>query len=362
MSNPPKLRCGIIGAGDFGAICHLPGLQSHPQAEVVALCRRSYDPARSLADKFGVPDVHKDYLELCARNDLDAVTVATPTVVHAEQSIAALRSGKHVFCEKPLAMNLLEAREMVRVAEDSGKVHQVGFTFRYNFGVQELRRRVRAGDIGLPYYVRVQYDGWEGLRASFRSGWQDKLDTAGGGVLYNLGSHLFDIVRYLFGPIERVTGFLHNLPRQARHRQTGELVRVETDDLAAVWFRHENGLRGEWFISRITPPFARKGFLEVIGPEGALKAGLSRGSVDRLRVSRPTSQRWIDLPLPVQASDGQPHCLGTMMRSFVDACMRGRLDSDIDASFQDGLAAQQAMAAVIEADRNLTWVKPSEAG
>lgn len=146
-----KMRFGVIGAGDFAKVCHLPGLQSHSQAEVVAFCRRHFDPGRSLANEFGVPDVHTDYRELCARDDLDAVTIVTRTVAHAEQCLEALRRGKHVLCEKPLAMNVAQTREMLQAAESSGKIHQVAFTYRYNFGVQELRRRVQAGDIGQPY-------------------------------------------------------------------------------------------------------------------------------------------------------------------------------------------------------------------
>ena len=112
-----KLRVGVIGAGTFAETGHLPGLQSHPQAKVVAICGRRYDHARSLADRFNIPDVHTDYHELCARSDLDAVTIVTSSVEHAKQAITALESGKHVFCEKPMAMTVTEAHEMVRAAE-----------------------------------------------------------------------------------------------------------------------------------------------------------------------------------------------------------------------------------------------------
>src|SRR6185369_18071118 len=102
--------------------------------------------------------------------------------------------------------NVAEAREMVLAAEASGKVHQAGFTFRYAYGVRELRRRVRAGDIGQPYYLRIQYDNWVGLRPDWQVGWKEKRELAGGGLLYDLGSHLFDIGRFVLGPIESVGG------------------------------------------------------------------------------------------------------------------------------------------------------------
>jgi predicted dehydrogenase len=131
---------------------------------------------------------------------------------------------------------------------------------------------------------------------------------------------------------------------------------AETDDIAATWFRYENGIRGQWFVSRATPPFTENGYLEVIGPEGGLKAALSRGTVDVLQVSSPSRPGWEELSLPREARDGEPHCLGIMMRSFVDACLRGQLDERVDASFVDGVAAQRAIAAVLEANNHFIWI------
>lgn len=356
LSSNSKLRVGVIGTGAFAETCHLPGLQSHPRAEVVAICGRRYDHVRSLADRFNVPDVYTDYHELCSRSDLDAVTIVTPNSEHAKQAMAAFDSGKHVFCEKPMAINIAEAREMLFTAERSGKIHQVAFTYRYLYGVQELRRRVRRGDIGAPHYLRAQFDCWEGLQPTYRVGFRDKLALAGGGMLYDVGSHLFDIARFILGPIEAATGFSKRIPRQRVDSHIGTSVEIETDDLATAWFVHESGVRGQWFASHATPSFGEKAYLEVIGQEGALRASLSRGAVDVLRISTPSMPEWKELPLPDGARDKSPHSLGLMMRSFVDACLCGKLNGDVDASFHDGLAAQQALAAVTEATAQGAWV------
>jgi predicted dehydrogenase len=353
---PRKLRVGVIGTGDFAQTCHVPGLQSHSQADVVALCGSDFQRARTVADRLGIRDVYTDCEELCSRDDLDAVTIATMNAFHVQQALEAFHHGKHVFCEKPLALNVEQAETMLLAAKCSGKVHQVAFTFRYGYAVRELRYRLRRGDIGQPFYLRVQYDNWNGLMSDWKVGWREKQDSAGGGMLYDLGAHLFDVARFVLGPIEIATGFFQNFPRQRIDCLTNELTSVETDDVAATWFRYENGIRGQWFISRVTPSFAENGYLEVIGQEGALKAGLSRGRVDRLKISSPVRPSWEDLPLPQEAQDGKPHCLGIMMRSFVDACLRGKLDESVDASFVDGLAAQRAIAAVMEANQHLNWV------
>ena len=176
-----KLRVGVIGAGAFAESCHVPGVQSHPEAEVVVLCGRDSARTRAAAQRLGVPEVSLDYEEVCARPDIDAVTIATPNVVHARQAQAAFAAGKHVFCEKPLGMNTEEAADMLRAAEPSGKVHQTAFTYRYLYGVQELKRRLLNGEIGEPYYVAVHYDSWDGLRPGSKIGFREHLDSAGAG-------------------------------------------------------------------------------------------------------------------------------------------------------------------------------------
>lgn len=349
------LRIGVIGTGAFAEQCHVPGLQSHPQARVVAICGRRKERLRFLANQFNIPAVYTDYHELCARPDLDAITIVTPNSEHAEQARAAFASGKHVFCEKPIAMNVAQAQQMVRTAEKSGKVHQVGFTYRYLYGVQELRRRIHRGDIGVPYHLRAHHNSWDGLHSASSLGFRGVRALGGGGVLYDMGPHLFDLARYLFGPIKSAMGFFEHVPRRKVGSRSESPV-IETDDLAAAWFTHEHGINGQWFASRVMPWCGEKSHIEVIGHEGALRASLSRGSIDILRVARPSSPHWEVLPLPSEACNDAPSSLNIMMRSFVDACLRGRLNGDVDASFHDGLASQLAIDAVETATMSLPWV------
>lgn len=357
MTAPRKLRVGVIGTGAFADVCHIPGVQSHPDAEVAAVYGRRIEAARELAGKHGVSRATDDFEALCADPDIDAITIASANVVHAEQATAALRHGKHVFCEKPLAMDAAQAREMAAAARESGRVHQVAFTFRYNYGLRELRRRLAAGDIGTPFFARIQYDRWDGLTDGWRTSWREKKKFAGAGMLFDLGSHLFDITRHVLSPIDSVIGYTHVVSREAPDKDTGEMIRVETDDMVNAWIRHEDGLRGQFFISRVTPPFAQLGYLEIVGEQGALKAALSRGGVDFLKASKPASPEWVDLPLPDEAADKVPHALGLMMRSFVEACLRGSIDRDLDADFDDGLAAQLAMSALLDSQEADRWIR-----
>ena len=179
-------------------------------------------------------------------------------------------------------------------------------------------------------------------------------------MIFDLGSHLFDLARHVLGPIESAVGFTHILPRTQLGDRTALPVQVDTDDLFNAWLQHTNGARGQISVSRITPSFTPNGWLEVVGPEGALKAALSRGAVDSLKTSTPRVPEWTELPLPTAASDKLPHSLGLMMRSFVDACTRGRTDEDVDATFADGVAAQDAIAATLASETLQRWVRINE--
>jgi predicted dehydrogenase len=187
-------------------------------------------------------------------------------------------------------------------------------------------------------------------------GFREIMDLAGGGMLYDVGCHLFDLTHFILGPIDTLTGFTTLVPRIRVNSFTGQPASVETDDIGGVMFVGENGVQGQWLASRSTPCSGDKAYIEVIGQEGALRATLSRGVFDTLKISRPTHPAWEVVTLPEEASDGQPHCLGLMMRSFVDACVRGKLDRNIDASFYDGLAVQRALAAVGEASCQSSWI------
>jgi predicted dehydrogenase len=355
MLDRERLRVGVIGTGSFARECHVPGIQSHPQAVVAAVCGRRIEAANRLADEFGVPCVVSDFRELCADPGIDAVTIATANEAHYEQALEALRHGKHVFCEKPLAMSSAQAREMTDAADASGCVHFVGFTFRYNQGIAELRRRIRSGDLGTPYLARIQYDRWDGLLNDQSATWCDPRRPADSGVLMDVGSHLFDIIRHVIGPVRSVMGFTHTVRRSMRSHTTGSTIDVQTDDLAAAWMKLNDDVHAQIFISRVTPPFGDLGCIEVIGSHGALRAALSRGGVDFLKISTPESPAWTNLPQHQPEAGGHPLALGRMMRSFVNACLKGHPDPELDAGFADGLAAQRAIDAFKRSQASGGW-------
>jgi len=190
------LRVGIIGSGGIAQSRHIPGYQRLEKVEVRALADVSPEAARQAAERFSVPHMFADYRDLLAMSEIDVVSVCTPNAFHMQQTVDALRAGKHVLVEKPIAVNAVEARKMMRAATRAGKLLMVGYNNRFTSAAQALRRAVEAGALGEVYFA-------EGIATRRRGipGWgvftQKKL--SGGGALVDIGVHILDLTLYLMG-------------------------------------------------------------------------------------------------------------------------------------------------------------------
>jgi predicted dehydrogenase len=149
------VRVGIIGAGGI-AQAHARHLQTIDDVELRAVCDVREEAAEDIARKFDVPKTFPHYKDLLREKHIDAVSVCTPNYFHAEPTIAALKAGKHVIVEKPMAMNVAEAEAMVKAAEKARKVLVVGFQFRYTPNAQMLKRASADGRLGRILYARCQ--------------------------------------------------------------------------------------------------------------------------------------------------------------------------------------------------------------
>ncbi len=195
------IRFAIIGCGGITLQNHLPGIALCPEARLSALC--DSDPAAldRARLKTGVRVVATDYREIVKRDDVDAVIVATPNVTHASIALAAIGSGKHVLCEKPLAMDALQALSMAEAAKAAGVRHMTAFTYRFVPAMRYLSHLVRRGDLGRPYHfrsARLQDWGARGL------GWRQVKALAGSGELGDMLSHRIDFAHLLIGPFQRL--------------------------------------------------------------------------------------------------------------------------------------------------------------
>lgn len=196
-----KLKIGIIGSGGIAQSCHLPGYASVlDECEVVAVCDVNPETAKQAAEKvaeiFGVPRIYSDYRELLADKAIDAVSVTTPNKYHMQPTIDALAAGKNVLCEKPMAMNADEARQMCAVAKKSGKILQVALQSRFSGPGRFMKTYIDGGNMGDIYFARAQ-----ALRRRGVPGWGVFIekDKQGGGPLIDIGVHILDFTLFMMG-------------------------------------------------------------------------------------------------------------------------------------------------------------------
>jgi predicted dehydrogenase len=193
-----KLRVGVIGTGGIGVGAHLTGYEKlADKVEIVAICDIDEAKLTRASKRFGVSQTFTDYNEMLQLKDLDAVDVCTPNYMHNPISIAALRAGKHVLCEKPLALNAAQAEEMVEEGKKSGKLFMVGVNNRYRDESQKLKKMINRGELGQIYAART---GWVRRRGvPFWGDWFMEKAKAGGGPLIDIGVHMLDLTRWLMG-------------------------------------------------------------------------------------------------------------------------------------------------------------------
>ena len=193
---PEVLGIGIIGSGGIARGVHIPGYQKLANAEVLAVSDPFEAAREGAAKQFGIEDAYEDFNEMLKRDDIHAVSVTTPNFLHAEATIAALEAGKHVLCEKPLAMNATEGQAMVDAARRTGNKLMCGFHFRFTPEIQTLKRFADAGEFGNMYYARTQ-----ALRRRGIPGWGLFIskEKNGGGPLIDIGVHMLDSTMHVLG-------------------------------------------------------------------------------------------------------------------------------------------------------------------
>lgn len=200
-----ELKLGVIGAGDFSSF-HLDGIRKAPNATAVAICDLREERAKAQAEKFYVPDYYTNHHELLAREDIDAVTLPLPDQVHKQIAIDALRAGKHVLCEKPMALSLDECKEMIRVARETGNQLMVGQIGRYTPGFLQAKALLDSGAIGELFMVESEY-AHDYSAIGGQGGWRvtpEREPIIGGGC------HAVDLVRMMAGNPTEVSAYANN--------------------------------------------------------------------------------------------------------------------------------------------------------
>lgn len=195
-----KVKVGIIGAGNISEY-HVQGYKELPNVELVAVCDLDKEKAEEYADKHNIKNVFTDYNEMLKMEELDAVSVTTWNNSHAPISIAAMKAGKDVLCEKPLAMNAEEAQDMVDTAKETDRLLMVGFVRRFEKNANYIREVIEKGELGDVYYAKTGYI----RKWGNPGGWFCDKKRSGGGPVIDLGVHVIDLISYLTGKPKAVS-------------------------------------------------------------------------------------------------------------------------------------------------------------
>jgi len=342
------LRVGVIGTG-FGRQVQIPAFAAHPRAKVVAVASATPGKAARVAAEFGIPHAFDDWRDL-VRTELDLVSITPQPVTHRAMALAAAGAGRHILCEKPMAMDAREADEMLAAASRADVLHVIDHELRFNPNRRKIKNLIDEGFIGLPRHALITIIG-SGRSDPDRpwSWWADK--SQGGGQLAAQGSHQIDLLRYWLGDIEAVTGRTESFIKE--RPADGGARRVTSDDFTTFALRFRSGAVAAVILSVVAahPGGPR---LELWGEDGSLRLD----GDERLWGAR-RGEEWRELTEP-ETADAPPGMdyaplWGLSFVRVTDHLVKAILDGgpvEPAASFADGVAVQRVMDAVKEAGRS----------
>ncbi len=251
------VRWGVLGCGGIADRRTIPeGIIPAPSAELVAVQDIAEDRVSEIAARYEAR-AYESVEELLAHDDVDAVYIATPTHVHHEQTVAAAEWGKHVLCEKPLALTTQECETSIAACEEAGVKFGTNFMMRFHACHAAIRDIIAAGDLGSVVMGRAELTCWyPPIEGAFRQ----SQELGGGGSLIDMGNHCIDLLEFLFdSKVERVSCFTANLVQD-----------YETEDTAVATLHFENGAIGIVDTLFNVPDSAARNMLEIYGSKGSL--------------------------------------------------------------------------------------------
>jgi predicted dehydrogenase len=341
---------------------HLSGLRCRGDVELAALCGR--DPRRlaEVAARHGVARTFTDWRALCAGGGLDVLVIATPNALHHPVAMAALEAGLHVVCEKPLALDAAQAREMAARAEALARHTLTFFTHRAVGAAARVKRLLDQGFLGRPVHASAAYLTASHLRVPKPLSWRMVRSQAGSGVLADLGSHLVDLVRWWLGDLERVAADWQILTRE----REGGLA--DADEDVSFLARLRSGAQASFHASKLAPGRGNHQRVELYGTGGALvyqaDPGVDPTWEGQLWAGRPDGSRLEPVKLPGELAagldEGERAGRNEAYRRLTDpffAAVRGEGPARVGPDFADGAAVQAVLDAVARAAETEAWVE-----
>lgn len=380
-----KIKVGIIGMGFIG-VSHIDAIRRIGFLELAAVADVNYELAKRKAYEYGIPRCYESVDELLADSDIDAVHNCTPTNLHTAINEAAIKSGKHIFSEKPLAMNSRESQKLLDLLSAyPGTVHGVNFVYRMNPLVQDMKNRIRAGEIGEPYLVHGSYlQDWLLFDTDYN--WRIEPEIGGPSrCIADIGSHWMDCVQTVTGAkiTEVCSDLVTVLP--TRKKPSGQVetfslnvsdkyeeVQVRTEDYGAVLFKMDNGAHGMFSVSEVSA--GRKCYLnfEIDGSKASMywnqeeadKMWIGYKDKNNLHVMRnpllmtEQSREYTYLAAghPEGWNDAMKNNVYSFYKFIADGGKIGKDPCDF-ATFEDGHYIMKLIEAILKSSEEKRWVK-----
>jgi predicted dehydrogenase len=352
------LGLAIVGCGGVTLQNHVPGLALCPDTRLVALCDSDPATLERARQQTGVGVTSTDFEEVIARDDVHAVIIATPNFTHPPVALAAIAHGKHVLCEKPLALNAADAQAMADAADRAGVRHMTAFTYRFVPAMRYLSHLVKRGDLGQAYHYRsCRLQDW-GTR---NLGWRQVKKLAGTGELGDMLSHRIDFAHLLIGPIQRLVANTRNLTplRGGAPNDTEDWVALLAEFACGASGVLESsklasGRNESWrSLDSVEINGSERSFVFITGQWSRLQTGKAGGpGLETVEVPR---EYWTWPGSPREPSAGDPLVTFRYDQAweFVDAIRNQR---PCVPTLHDGARAQAVMDAAVRSAETRQWV------
>ncbi len=372
-----ELNVGIVGTKFMGkahsnAWKKAPLFFDTPAKPVLKVaCGRHEASLKSFAEQWGWQETETDWKKLVSRPDIDIIDIALPQQLHYEVALAAAREGKHIFCEKPLAMNSRQAEEMLKVCEENKVVHYLNHNYRRTPAVALAKRMIEDGKIGRIFHWRCAYQQDWIVDPAFPLTWQLRQETAQAGPQWDLNSHAVDLAHFLIGEVATVSALTSHFITErplADETTSGNLKaessgtekgKVTVEDAALMMVQFENGAIGSFEATRFATGKKNGLTFEIYGSKGSLLFDLERmnelryydneeaGDLKGFRTilatesSHPYMEHW----WPAGHIIGYEHSFVHAVADFVTAIAEQK---SIEPNFADGLKIIKVLEAGLQ--------------
>ena len=384
MDRTDLIRVGVLGTG-FAAECHADALRRLPGLELVGVASRDAARARDTAERLGAKLAYADFAELLGDPAIDAVHLCTINSLHAELSATALRAGKHVIAEKPLATSSSDSEMLAALADEAAKrgtLSAVCFNYRHYPLVQQIREMLMSGESGSVHFVHGSYlQDW----LLYETDWNWRLDPSDNGVsraIADIGSHWIDLVQHITGetaaevfadlathhPVRQRPAAVSSTFGDGDDARGSEPVPVDTEDFGTVMLRFHTGARGTFAVSQASAGRKNRLTFQVDTSDAAFAwdqehpdtAWVGRRRSPNIEFLRDPGRSTHIPQLPAGHPEGWRDALRNLFADFYGAVRAQREGSDYEptfATFADGHRTTLLVEAIMRSHKTESWAR-----